>query len=708
MCWAPRYCGPACRAEHWAAGAAGAARPVPHAAVCAVLARFGSLKCDADMESVLRMCLDALALLRQETEGPAEPMQGSDPSVGPPGSPAGAGAACVPHAGAHAAAFRAPVQGASAGLRAGTLKAAETSRALMGAPAPGPAAPAGAPCGAAGAAAGCAPCTGEHSGGGRRGHDPIIQGCESSVRMGAHGAASQGPDPDRSCDPSQHAEMHGAANPGPDPSHGPEPSRRPALRHADLLRLQDHSADLPPRDRADWLKALRFLSHALAAEGWPHLPVLGSGPWSGSGSDALCRAGTPAVEPARRARTAGCEGFELDYAAAAARMDPQALLGLVGRICTNNFGVFRACGEGRAHAPSAGPGPSCGALPGLGTCGPGVHRPASGLPVQQSGHTRGSVLGEAGAWPLAAPECAAHPSEACAARNRCLSGAAVCSPADALRGSTGPCARPKESSVAEQPDDAAPVAGSAAHCKSAKGSSAAEQPDAAALAAVAPGTHTVAGGPEAPRPPAQCRAAARGEGCCCSGTTAREAGSADLEAPASSGRAHLAVPGHERASSAGACPGAGAASDLCEACTAAAAAAVHGVALDCSLQKGMPDPAVRSGPSPAGGALPKCDGGVRDPAVPLAGGPHAQEVLLGRESYNGGVRDPAVPRAGGPHAQEVLVGRELYIAGSFINHTCAPNCVLVRGRGWATVMALRPLAVSSAACRHACMRAETG
>ena len=684
MSWAPRYCGAACRAEHWAAGAAGAARPVPHAAVCAVLARFGSLKCDAGMESVLRMCLDALALLRQETECPADPMQGSnEPSAGAPGSPAGA----------RAAACRAPdpVQGARAGLQAGTLDAAEASKVLVGAPAPELSAPSRAPCAAAGPAAGCAPCTGEHAAG-RRGRGPI-QGCEPGVRTGA---ASQGPGSGQGCNPSQHAEVHGAASPGPDSSQGPEPCYRPALRHDDLLRLQDHSRDLPPRDRADWLKALRFLSHALAAEGWLHLPVLGSGP----GSDAMRHAGTPAVEPACRAGAAACGGLDPDPAgcrgsgpdpgAPAARMDPQALLGLVGRICTNNFGVFRGCGEGRARAPSPGPGPSCGARPGLGTCGPGLAGPASRLRVQQGSHAGGSVLGEAGAWPLAAPECAARPSEARAARNGCLSGAAECSPADALRDSTGPCARPEGSSAAEQPDDAASVA-------------------------VASGAHTTEGVPEAFVTPAQCSAAARGEGRRCS-SSAPETGAADLEAPASTGRAHLAVPGHEHASSAGACPGTRAASVTREACMAAAAAAVHGVArvaLDCPLEKGMRDAAVRSGPLPAGSALPNSVGGMRDPAARCAGGPHSEKVLVGRGVFrdpaaalagapqgpdaligSGGMRDPAAALAGAPHAQEVLVGRELYIAGSFINHACAPNCVLVRGQGWATVTTLRSLAVS--------------
>lgn len=35
---------------------------VPHSLTCAVLKRFSSIKCDPGMESVIRMCLDAMAL----------------------------------------------------------------------------------------------------------------------------------------------------------------------------------------------------------------------------------------------------------------------------------------------------------------------------------------------------------------------------------------------------------------------------------------------------------------------------------------------------------------------------------------------------------------------------------------------------------------------------------------------------------------------
>jgi hypothetical protein len=54
---------------HAAQGTAGVPCPVPHALVCPVLASFGGCKCDADMESVLHMVLDALALELLQRQG---------------------------------------------------------------------------------------------------------------------------------------------------------------------------------------------------------------------------------------------------------------------------------------------------------------------------------------------------------------------------------------------------------------------------------------------------------------------------------------------------------------------------------------------------------------------------------------------------------------------------------------------------------------
>ena len=56
------YCSTACKEEHWNHGQIGAACCVPHRLICPTLSFFGSSKCDADMDSVLHMCLDALAL----------------------------------------------------------------------------------------------------------------------------------------------------------------------------------------------------------------------------------------------------------------------------------------------------------------------------------------------------------------------------------------------------------------------------------------------------------------------------------------------------------------------------------------------------------------------------------------------------------------------------------------------------------------------
>ncbi|CAL8469524.1 g9065 [Coccomyxa elongata] len=62
------YCSEACRESHARSGTNGAQCPVPHSLVCPVLSHFGGCKCDADMESVLHMCLDVLALQHLDTQ----------------------------------------------------------------------------------------------------------------------------------------------------------------------------------------------------------------------------------------------------------------------------------------------------------------------------------------------------------------------------------------------------------------------------------------------------------------------------------------------------------------------------------------------------------------------------------------------------------------------------------------------------------------
>ena len=67
QCW---YCSTECREQHWSNGQAGAACQIPHSLTCPVLSLFGGSKCDADMESVLHMCLDALALQTLQQAAP--------------------------------------------------------------------------------------------------------------------------------------------------------------------------------------------------------------------------------------------------------------------------------------------------------------------------------------------------------------------------------------------------------------------------------------------------------------------------------------------------------------------------------------------------------------------------------------------------------------------------------------------------------------
>ena len=62
------YCSEACRESHARLGTNGAQCPVPHSLACPVLSHFGGCKCDADMESVLHMCLDVLALQHLDSQ----------------------------------------------------------------------------------------------------------------------------------------------------------------------------------------------------------------------------------------------------------------------------------------------------------------------------------------------------------------------------------------------------------------------------------------------------------------------------------------------------------------------------------------------------------------------------------------------------------------------------------------------------------------
>ena len=70
------YCSTACKEEHWNHGQIGAACRIPHRLICPTLSFFGSSKCDADLDSVLHMCLDALALQSLQ-----HPEAGSSPTL---------------------------------------------------------------------------------------------------------------------------------------------------------------------------------------------------------------------------------------------------------------------------------------------------------------------------------------------------------------------------------------------------------------------------------------------------------------------------------------------------------------------------------------------------------------------------------------------------------------------------------------------------
>ena len=589
------YCDAACRAGHWAAGPSGLRRAVPHAAVCATLRHFSGLKCDSNMESALVMCLDALALLRQEVEQAADTC-----------TTAAAPEPLLEHAGGSQAVS---CPGAAAAGGATTSTAAGQAAGLLAAPRPPPQ--------PARSAKGPHPGTG------------LAEGAISPDPAAAAGVQTEIPSPRalHAAELSQHAARAARVACGGVPAAAPSAVRncpgaaggwQPcALHHADFLRLQDLSGDFAPRDAADWLKALRLLCRALAAERWPQLPILGPASWDGPAGApaAIRRVGSPCPDGACRAGGPTPDTMAWDAAA-------PALLRLVGRICANNFGVYHHA----SRAAPAGPGSradaalahavqldGAAAQPGA-CCGVAEAVAASPAPNQVAGGPGRCPAGapdRAFAWPSAAPggRCSARPRSRSPADERAPSVEAGQGPA----GSGPACERAR-----------AAVAGPGA-CEAA---ALLERDAASELSALALGREA---GSEEGR--AQC-----GEG------AGSPSGGASAGALSSAWAAHGA--------------GTGAASSCDE--------------------RTVPGGAVADG----SGALVHGDG--RDAAQP-------QEASAGEEGA--APRGTASPSALATGARETLIGRELHIAASFVNHACAPNCVLVREGGSATVVALRPIAV---------------
>ena len=75
--------------------------------------------------------------------------------------------------------------------------------------------------------------------------------------------------------------------------------------------------------------------------------------------------------------------------------------------------------------------------------------------------------------------------------------------------------------------------------------------------------------------------------------------------------------------------------------------------------------------------------------------PRRSDNFLLRQVHDGEQGEACVALSEGRRGAE-LVGRELHIKASFLTHSCAPNCLVVRGTaGRATVVAQRPIAVSN-------------
>jgi hypothetical protein len=617
------YCDAACRAGHWAAGPAGLRRVVPHAAVCATLRHFSGLKCDSNMESALAMCLDALALLRQEVE------QAADASA-----TAAAPEPRLEHVDSSQA-VACPRVAAAGGTTASTAVGQAAGVPAASQPRPQPASSSEGPHPRTGLAEGASSPEPAAAAGGRADSPSArtLPAAELSQCAARAARVASGGMPGAAAAP-------GATGGGAGAAGGWQPC---ALRHTDFLRLQDLSGDFAPRDAADWLKALRLLCRALAAERWPQLPIRGPASQDGPAGApaAVRRAGSQRPDDA-------CGSGAPTPDAAAWEAAAPALLRLVGRICANNFGVYH-------HAGSAAPG------------GPGSHAdaaPAQALQLDGAAAQPGACCGVAEAA-AASPA----PDQVAGERGRCPAGApdrAFAWPSAAPGG--GRSARPHSCS----PADERALSGEAGQGPAGPGPAC----ERARVAVAGPGA---------------CEAAARTERDAASELSALALGQGEggEEGRAQCGEGACRMP-------------VGAHAGVLD-----SSRAVHGA------ETGAPssfDKRAVLGGAVADGAGALVHGDGRDAAQP-------REASTGEEGAALSGAAPSSALAAG--ARETLIGRELHIAASFVNHACAPNCVLMRGGGSATVVALRPIAVRPhtwgrrvltgsgnwhGGCRHSCVQ----
>ena len=242
----------------------------PHSLTCAVLKRFSSIKCNPGMESVIRMCLDAMAvhyLKQQAGQSQVEVLQGTQGPV--LSAPLQQDQPIAQEAFAQDLPQDVPVKLASPSQKPPHqhLQSANLQHSL------------------------CTPC------------QPSEQSLDTVAKRGK--PASQGlalESAEHHVTGLQMSEVHSELTesaPASNPHHQSaqaeacNASHAPCMTHDDLIQLQSHADDFASKDRREWLINLRFLRHSMQQAKWP------GDIWSES-----------------------------------------ALLNMVGRIASNNFGIY--------------------------------------------------------------------------------------------------------------------------------------------------------------------------------------------------------------------------------------------------------------------------------------------------------------------------------------------------------------------------------
>lgn len=123
---------------------------------------------------------------------------------------------------------------------------------------------------------------------------------------------------------------------------------------------------------------------------------------------------------------------------------------------------------------------------------------------------------------------------------------------------------------------------------------------------------------------------------------------------------------------------------------------------DLPAGRGRRDSNLQQAGSTTEGAVPS---GPLEQTAALVGAQHERHQKEGDEALADNVEAPAVS-VGTAHdlrdcatTSEELIGRELYIRASLLNHSCRPNCVVIRGLSSGSVQTLRDIKVSRG---HSC------